>query len=221
MPREPGRRRGAGRSPSSRRQASLARWSSRHATGPLPIPTSAAMGKETLALRGRRPRRWRPSSSDLRYRHRARLQVPYVIDSADDHPAIALFQNRHRCVLDPKRKYAATRTPDHVVQSDLDDPAVRDHEHITLRVAVKELVERNADTRLEGCRSLAARHEIPVWLLGPAGPCLRVAGGKVFGAQAFPLTEIDLAELGHRYRVDAQRFAGQPRRLGRALQVAG
>ena len=89
-----------------------------------------------------------------------------------------------------------------------------------MRVPLEECIERDAHTRLERRRSFAAGDQIPVRLISPARPGFRESIRKVLGAQAFPLTEKDLAQLRHRLRRDAQRLADQLRRLGRTFQVA-
>src|SRR5438105_2022523 len=61
-------------------------------------------------------------------------------------------------------------------------------------VGVEELVDRAADSGIEGRGALAARDHIPVRLLDPAGPGLRISLGDLFGLSAFPLAQVDLAQ---------------------------
>src|ERR1700693_6404301 len=79
----------------------------------------------------------RRRSSDLRHVRGSSLEVTDVVHAADDKTPVALLDHRHRGVLNPEWKDAATGSPHHLVQRDLNHASVRDHEYVTLLVAVE------------------------------------------------------------------------------------
>jgi len=133
-----------------------------------------------------------------------------VVDTADDHAALALFDDRDRCVLDLERKEAAARPADNTMQSDLNHPAVRDDYNVAVVVTFKDFVERGGHTRLE----------VPVGFFRPPRPRLRETLSQVICAQALPLTEVDLAQPRHRLGVLSDRRLDRLRCLESSLQVA-
>ena len=62
-----------------------------------------------------------------------------VVDTADDHAALALFDDRDRCVLDLERKEAAARPADNTMQRDLNHPAVRDDHNVTVQNTILQV----------------------------------------------------------------------------------
>src|SRR6266850_1279946 len=149
-----------------------------------------------------------------------RVEMTRVVDTADDHVAVALFDDRDGCVLNLEWEEAAARPADDTMQRDLNHAAVRDDDHITVVVTFKDVIERSGDPRLEKGGALAARHQAPVGLFRPPRPSLRKALGQVVCAQAFPVSEVDLAQAGHRLGVVSDRGLDRLRRLERSLQVA-
>ena len=98
---------------------------------------------------------------------------------------------------------------------------MRDHQDVAVLVATEDLLDRGRDARLEKRRSLAARDEVPVGLVGPSRPGFGEPLPQLFGAQAFPLAEKDLPERGQRLGGDSDRPAQDGRGLECALEVAG
>jgi len=83
-------------------------------------------------------------------------------------------------VLDPEREDAAAGPAHHVMKRNLDDAPMRHRQHVALLVAVKQRIEGNLHPRFERRGAFAARDEVPVWLLRPACPCLRIPDRELF-----------------------------------------
>jgi hypothetical protein len=75
----------------------------------------------------------------------------------------------------------------------LDHAAVCHDEDVAVFVLLKDLVDCGSDARFEVRGALSARHEVPVRFFDPARPRIRIFLGDLFGVQALPLAEIDLA----------------------------
>src|SRR5438105_12380295 len=67
--------------------------------------------------------------------------------------------------------------------------------------------------------AFAARHDVPVRLLDPAGPCFGETLGDLFSTQPLPVAEEYLAQQGLRVRRNADCRADHLRGLERTLQV--
>src|ERR1700730_13605299 len=143
-----------------------------------------------------------------------------VVDATDDRAAVVPFDHRDRRVLNLEWEEPAARPPDHAVQRDLDHTAVGDDQHVALVMALVDRLQRSRHACLEERRSLAPGDEVPVRLLLPTRPGLRVPLGDVGRPQSFPLPQVDLAQLRHRGRLRSRCVADELRRLGGSLQVA-
>jgi hypothetical protein len=64
---------------------------------------------------------------------------------------------------------------------------------VAVFVVPKYLVDCGRDPRLKVRGALSARHEVPVRFFDPARPGIRISLGDLFGVQALPLAEINLA----------------------------
>ena len=59
-----------------------------------------------------------------------------VVDTADDHAAVASFDDRDGRVLNLEGEKAAARAADNTMQCDLYDSAMRDDHHVTVLVTL-------------------------------------------------------------------------------------
>src|SRR6266446_7057625 len=144
-----------------------------------------------------------------------------VIDSRHHESAVALFDDRDRCVLDSKWKQAVIRPAHDSMQRDLDHAAMRDDEDVAVLVARENRIQLSVDPGLERHGALAAGDHVPARLLHPPRPRFGEALCELFGVQAFPVAEVDLAKAGSGERRGAGRLADQLGGLLGALEVAG
>ena len=170
--------------------------------------------------RDRGPSALRQRSRRTRLDDKSGLEMSDVVDAADHHPAVALFDQRDGCVLDPERPQAAAGPPDHAVERDLDHAAVGDEEDVAVLMPLDDLVQRSADPCIEKRGALAAGHDVPIRLLDPRRPCLGESGRDLFGPQSFPLAEKDLSQSVRGLRLGADDAADDLRGLEGAFQVA-
>ena len=80
------------------------------------------------------------------------------------------------------------------MQGDLNDPAMRNHQHFAVLMTAEDLVQRGADARVEGGRAFAAWDDVPIRFFDPVRPCLGKSFGDLLRAQTLPLAEIDLTK---------------------------
>src|SRR5438105_9250613 len=95
-----------------------------------------------------------------------------------------------------------------------------DYHRVALRMAHKKGIQRGLDSSLERGGALTAWDQVPARLFSPLGPRFRVALDELFGAQAFPVAQEDLAQLRHPYRLKPCHRLDRLGSLARPLQVA-